>query len=320
MNHSDTEDGYSEVLVCGQGRLAASIPACLAASGSQVTLCSDQPVEHQRYIATHLQDLSQNADISTADNIVVRSVIPDSITQKLVIIVGFTDISHIRNLLDRLESEGAPDRTIAIASDHIPLESLQKDRLRPENILVLNWTEPAHTTFFLEIVYNERTSPGVVHQIEHTATHAWGKDPYKVKDELGVRGRMNAAMVREALFLIDQDYAKVEDIDRACRNDAGTYLPFAGNFQYMDLMGTFAYGVVMEQLNKELSNATVPPDFFRTQIKNTSQNGDDTRSGFYEYTNEDMEKWESRMRNFSFEVRDVMQKYPFHYLEKETEQ
>lgn len=316
MNHSETENGYSEVLVCGQGRLAVSIPVCLAASGSRVTLWSDQPAEQQRYIATHLQDLSQNADISAPKKIVVKSTMEAPITQTLVIIVGYSDLSAIRSLLERLESEGTPDCTIAIATDHIPLKSLQKNRLRPENILVVNWTEPAHTTFFLEIVYNERTSPAVVHQMEYTATHAWRKDPYLVKDEWGVRGRMNAAMVREALFLIDQDYAKVEDIDRACRNDAGTYLPFAGNFQYMDLMGTFAYGVVMEQLNKELSNATVPPDFFRTQIKNTSQNGDDTRSGFYEYTNEDMEKWESRMRNFSFEVRDVMQKYPFHYLEE----
>lgn len=316
MNHSDTEDGYSEVLVCGQGRLAASIPACLAASGSRVTLCSDQPVEHQRNITTHFQDLSQYLDITPAENIVVRSAMEDFITQSLVIIVGFTDISDIRNLLERLESEGAPDRTIAIATDHIPLKSLQKDRLRPENILVVNWTEPAHTTFFLEIVYNERTSPEVVNRMEHSANHVWGKDPYKVKAELGVRGRMNAAMVREALFLIDQDYAKVDDIDRACRNDAGTYLPFAGNFQYMDLMGTFAYGVVMEQLNKELSNASNPPDFFRSRIETTSQNGIDYRSGFYEYTIEDMEKWESRMRSFSFEVRAVMEKYPFRYLEE----
>lgn len=316
MNHSDTADGYSEVLVCGQGRLAASIPACLAASGSRVTLCSDQPVEHQRNITTHFQDLSQYLDITPAENIVVRSAMEDFITQSLVIIVGFTDISDIRNLLERLESEVAPDRTIAIATDHIPLKSLQKDRLRPENILVVNWTEPAHTTFFLEIVYNERTSPEVVNRMEHTANHVWGKDPYKVKAELGVRGRMNAAMVREALFLIDQDYAKVDDIDRACRNDAGTYLPFAGNFQYMDLMGTFAYGVVMEQLNKELSNASNPPDFFRSRIETTSQNGIDSRSGFYEYTIEDMEKWESRMRSFSFEVRAVMEKYPFRYLEE----
>lgn len=316
MNHSETENGYSEVLVCGQGRLAASIPVCLATSGSRVTLWSDQPAEQQRYIATHLQDLSQNADISAPKKIVVKSTMEVPITQTLVIIVGYSDLSAIRSLLERLESEGTPDCTIAIATDHIPLKSLQKDRLRPENILGVNWTEPAHTTFFLEIVYNERTSPAVVHQMEYTATHAWGKDPYLVKDEWGVRGRMNAAMVREALFLIDQDYAKVEDIDRACRNDAGTYLPFAGNFQYMDLMGTFAYGVVMEQLNKELSNATSPPEFFKSKINNTSQNGNNYRSGFYEYTNEDMEKWESRMRSFSFEVREVMRKYPFHYQEE----
>src|SRR5690606_114563 len=115
---------------------------------------------------------------------------------------------------------------------------------------------------------NEVTDPDIVSWLKNIAEKEWNKDPYNVKSELGTRGRLKAAMMREAMFLVEAGYANIEDIDRACRNDAGTYLPFAGNFQYMDLMGTFAYGVVMEKLNKELSNATQTAPFIDQVIEN----------------------------------------------------
>src|SRR5699024_7083286 len=107
--------------------------------------------------------------------------------------------------------------------------------------------------FFLELVYNEVTDGDHVLWLNLQAKNYWKKDPYTIKDELGVRGKMIAAMVREAFYLVENGYASVEDVDRACRNDAGMYMPFAGNFRYMDLMGTDVYGVVMEKLNEELS-------------------------------------------------------------------
>ena len=233
--------------------------------------------------------------------------------------MGFTDKAEIRIILDRLENERNTDAIIAISTDHIPLSDLQKGRLRPANILVVNWAEPAHTTLFLEIIYNHVTDPSIVRQLELSAIFGWGKDPYKVEAELGVRGRMTAAMVREALYLIEHGYANIEDIDRACRNDAGTYLPFAGNFQYMDLMGTYAYGVVMEKLNKDLSKASTAPEFFTTPFTSSDQHAEEFKPFFYQYTSGDMEKWEKRMRNFSFEVRSLMEKYPFEYLRNSDE-
>src|SRR5690606_11021753 len=56
-----------------------------------------------------------------------------------------------------------------------------------------------------------------------------------------------------AICLVENGYASIERIDRACRNNAGFYLPFEGNFRYMDLMGTYAYGMVMKDLNPDLA-------------------------------------------------------------------
>src|SRR5690606_30244795 len=98
-----------------------------------------------------------------------------------------------------------------------------------------------------------------------------------------------------AFYLVENGYASMESIDRACRNDAGYYLPFAGNFRYMDLMGTYAYGVVMKDLNPELSKATVVPD--------------SVVADFQSYAADHPEHWEKIVRTVSEEIRELILKY-----------
>jgi 3-hydroxybutyryl-CoA dehydrogenase len=117
------------------------------------------------------------------------------------------------------------------------------------------------------------------------------------------------ALVREAFYLIDQDYATMEDIDRACRNDAGYYLPFAGNFRYMDLMGTYAYGLVMKDLNPELSTQTQIPESFAS-LFNGRNDAAETRS-FYGNTREELDKMKMTAREFSYKIHRLMQQFPF---------
>jgi len=124
-------------------------------------------------------------------------------------------------------------------------------------------------------------------------------------------------MVREAFYLVQNRYASIEDIDRACRNDAGYYLPFAGNFRYMDLMGTYAYGLVMKDLNKELSTESIIPEFFK-KIMEEGGKGMENKNGFYQYNEEEVKKWNKLFNSFSYKIKRIIEKYPFNYkVEKE---
>ena len=116
------------------------------------------------------------------------------------------------------------------------------------------------------------------------------------------------AMMREGIHLVENGYATIEDIDRACRNDAGYYLPFAGNFRYMDLMGAYMYGVVMQDLNPELSKNKHIPEFCRKLFQSGAEGMRDGK-GFYEYEEGEAEEWEKKFRKFSYEIKDVISKY-----------
>ena len=117
-------------------------------------------------------------------------------------------------------------------------------------------------------------------------------------------------MARESFHLIDNGYAEVIDIDRACRNDPGYYLSFAGNCRYMDLMGTFLYGVVMKDLNPELSRATGPSKLMEMKLKE-GKTGMNSGEGFYHYQEIQKETFEKDFLKFSEIIKELMEKYPF---------
>lgn len=226
----------------------------------------------------------------------------------LAILVTEEDEEVKRTWIRRIEEKVSAETLIAVNTESIGLDILQEHALYPERIIGLNWTEPADKTCFLEIIANETTNAPAAAYLEEMARTCWNKDPYVIRGNAGIRMRLLGALVREAFYLVQNGYANVEDIDRACRNDAGYYLPFAGNLRYMDLMGTYAYGMVMKDLNRELATDTELPGFFLSMMEK-GEWGMEGRGGFYSYRDGEAEKWRALLGKFSEEIRELMGKY-----------
>ncbi|HZG23412.1 MAG TPA: 3-hydroxyacyl-CoA dehydrogenase family protein, partial [Chitinophagaceae bacterium] len=116
---------------------------------------------------------------------------------------------------------------------------------------------------------------------------------------------------------LENGYVTKEDIDRSLRNDGGYYLPFAGNFRYMDLMGTYIYGIVMKDLNPELSKDSFIPAFCQHLI-DKGLTGMSGGAGFYEYGPGEAEEWERVVREFSYRIEEIISKYPFNHIEENS--
>lgn len=192
---------------------------------------------------------------------------PGYIPCNLVIAITDENEEVKKQLIPRLESRVNEDAIIAINSESVPLAELQSVSNHPARIVGLNWSYPADLSFFLELIVNDETAPRHSRALEVLAKEYWGKDPYVARSGFSLRARMMAAWAREAVYLVENEYASMESVDRACRNDAGYYLSFAGNFRYMDLMGTNAYGTVMKDLNPELSKDAQVSDDMRRRLK-----------------------------------------------------
>jgi 3-hydroxybutyryl-CoA dehydrogenase len=310
---------FKNILVVGTGRMASGIATNLLKAGMQVQLISENTMLDKQYIADNVADWEQyrNITIST-DKLQYLSAVEEADVADIAICITEENLTIKQNLIRRLEQALSPETIIAVNTESILLETLQENTKYPQRIVGLNWCNPAHTTAFLEIIGNHLTSAAVIKAIETAAVNSWEKDPCTILCGYSINARLKAALTREALYLVEQGYASVEDIDRACRNDAGYYLSFAGNCRYMDLMGTYVYGLVMKYLNRELSKADAPPPLF-AQLLNDGKAGMESGAGFYNYPDDAAEEWEEKYRKFSFEIKTIIDKYPFNYLKEDTE-
>ena len=238
----------------------------------------------------------------------VNSDWPTSIQEQLVIVIAPEDLEVKRSWVAKLEAVLSLEAIVAINIEAIRLTDLQETAVNPKRILGLNWVYPVENTYFLEIISNSVSDPNHPTFIENLAKERWNKDPYCLGCGFSVRARLMAAITREALFLVDEGYATLESIDRSCRNDAGYYLSFAGNFRYMDLMGTAVYGIVMETLNRELAAQSTLGSFER--LLNESNPGMESGNGFFSYESGDAERWEEIVQDFTDKISNLMQRYP----------
>lgn len=297
------------ILLVGDCHLTASVSVCLLNAGHRVDVYAVDREPYTSRFEMHIASQQlYNRRGSNAGKHTMLDSIPASIKHKLVILITQENFEIKKELLKRVSGSLQTNAILAINSESIALDALQAE-CKGCNMVGLNWSEPAHTTFFLEIIHNGNEELAAA--IKTLAKLYWGKDPYIVEAS-GIRSRLLSAMAREAAFLIDNDYASVEDIDRACRNDAGYYLPFSGNCRYMDLMGTNAYGMVMKDLNPDLSTDSSFPEFFQKVLDEGGQ-GMKNEKGFYNYSEGDVFNWEKTIEEFTYRIQSVIERYPFNY-------
>ena len=301
-------------LLVGTGGLTSSLAVCLLNAGHTVILWTNDVLGSENTILSHLSEMNIENDVVENGRLKISGGDLTGVENcRIAIVITKEELATKRDLIRQLEDKLLAEVIIGINSETIGLDALQQDAQKPERIIGLNWVEPAHTTRFLEIISNPTVNKSITEYIFNIAKTAWKKDPYVVQN-FGIRSRLISAMAREAFYLVENDYASVEDIDRACRNDAGYYLPFAGNCRYMDLMGTYAYGMVMKDLNPDLCKDQHLSDFFLNIIKEGGlgmQNG----KGFYQYTKEEIDLRRSIAGTFSYQIEKIIDKYPFNYKE-----
>jgi 3-hydroxybutyryl-CoA dehydrogenase len=220
------------------------------------------------------------------------------------------NVDEKKQVFQQLEGILSSTAVIGTNTSAIPVTILQSGLKHPERLLGIHWGEPAHILRFLEVICGEKTDIRYAERIA-TLAEKWGKEPSLVRRDIRgfITNRLMYSMMREAIYLVENGYATIEDIDRACRNDMGYWITFAGLFRFMDLTGIPAYLTVMKDLFPELNNSTKAPHFI-DELVTSGAKGVSNAHGFYSYTKESAEKWEKLFIKFTYEIRKLAEKYP----------
>jgi 3-hydroxybutyryl-CoA dehydrogenase len=214
-----------------------------------------------------------------------------------------------QEVFKKIEACVSDDVIIASNTSAMPISMLQNHLQVPERFFGMHWAEPSYTSPFLEIICGEK-SPIEIGERLHEIAKQWGKEPTLVRKDIRgfITNRIMYAMYREAFHLVENGYATVADVDRACKNDGGQWMAFCGLFRYMDLTGLQAYHAVMKDLFPELSNQKTVPRLI-DDIDKAGGKGIFNGKGFYEYTPEEAQQWEATFEEFAFDMQRLSSKY-----------
>src|SRR5450755_3763598 len=218
----------SEIIigVVGLGLMGCSICTCLLIAGHKVVAVAPIPddLNHaEKRIRKHLdksyaEGMAEMKFSQYFKNLVITEDYGELANCMLVIECTLENIDIKRNVYAKIESAISSNALLASNTSAIPISILQKETLHPERFFGLHWAEPSHTTRFLEIICGKESDVELGEKL-YDLWHKWGKEPTLVRKDIRgfITNRLMYALYREACYLVENGYATVEDVDRACR-------------------------------------------------------------------------------------------------------
>jgi 3-hydroxybutyryl-CoA dehydrogenase len=313
-----------EVGVVGLGLMGCSITTCLLMAGHKVVAVAPIAVDllhANKRIRDHLtrskeQGLVNNDPEFYLQHLIITEDYAELKNCTVVIECTLENIEIKKSVYDKIEAVISNEAILTSNTSAIPISILQKQTNFPKRFFGLHWAEPSHTTRFLEIICGELSDIAQGEYL-YELSHHWGKEPTLVRKDIRgfITNRLMYAMYREACSMVEKGYASVEDVDRACRNNAGYWMTLVGVFRWMDLTGVAAYHTVMKDLLPTLDNSTGVPELIDKIVREGGR-GVANAKGFYDYTPEEAKLWEETFTEFSYEIRKLALKYPADVVKK----
>ncbi len=119
-------------------------------------------------------------------------------------------------LFGEIEPHLAPEAIVASSASGLMVSEMQQGWKDPSRFLLGHPFNPPHLIPLVELLANEKTADGVLEAAEAFYAQV-GKVTIRVKREVPahVANRLQAALWREAIYLVQSGVASVEDVDKA---------------------------------------------------------------------------------------------------------
>jgi len=157
---------------------------------------------------------------------------------------------------------------------------------RPDRVLVTHYFNPPFLLPLVEVVRGPETSDQAVSTVCELLRKI-GKQPAIVRKEVPgfIGNRLQAALMREALSIVDRGIASPQDVDIVVRNSFGRRLAAAGVFEVFEIAGWDLVMATIPYLVPDLETSHEAPALLKEKVKR-GELGIKTGKGFYEWTPE----------------------------------
>lgn len=204
------------------------------------------------------------------------------------------DLGLKQKLFAEMETLARPDCAITSNSSSFPISTIARGLKTQSRMMGLHFFMPAHLIPLVEVVRSVHTDPKEAERVAEIMK-ALGKRPVQVrKDVIGFLGnRIQGALMREALWLIEQGVASPEDIDATVRLSFGFRYAAAGPIVQKEHSGWDTTCAVAKIIWPDLTNADGPPPVLQKNV-DAGRIGFKTKRGFFDWDDESIAKERAR--------------------------
>lgn len=299
MNHPDVAE-ISAVGVVGAGLMGHGIAQVFALKGFKVKLFDNDP----RVAASAPERIRNNLRILLEMGLIKPVEIEDCL-HRLQSCMEMAEVCSGVDLIIEAVSENLPlkravfsdlerltaSRTILCSNTSgISIGKIAENLRLKERVVGTHFWNPPHLVPCVEVIQSPHTAPEVFQTVLELMRRV-GKEPVRVlKDVPGFLGnRLQHALWREAISLVEKGIADPEDIDRVVKYGFGLRLAFLGPLETADLAGLDLVYDIHEYLFPDLENRNGPSPLLKTLVGQKAL-GVKTRRGFYSWTDERIDR------------------------------
>jgi 3-hydroxybutyryl-CoA dehydrogenase len=276
-----------KIAIIGAGLMGNGIAAVFAAKGHSVTIYDPfaQALEAAPgRVSGVLKDLGWDADA-------VKRVRVECDLAKAVADADFVTEAALEKLpikqdvFAQLAAATGPECILASNTSVIPITDIaakldDKDAAR---MLGTHWWNPPYLIPLVEVVQTVRTLPAPIQKTLDLLRRI-GKKPVHVKRDVPgfVGNRLQHALWREAIALVDAGVCDAATVDEVIKNSFGIRLPVLAPLENADLVGLDLTQDIHDVILRHLDRSEAPAAILRDKVKK-GELGMKSGKGFYLY-------------------------------------
>jgi 3-hydroxybutyryl-CoA dehydrogenase len=270
-------DTITTTAVVGSGYMGGGIAQVLALHGYKVMLgdVDGETAERARVLLVEQAHgfearglLPEGSAEIIEGNLAAAGSIEDAVAAADYIAEAVPEEPGIKaSALRRISAAAPAAALIATNTSAIPIKELALSVAGPERFLGVHWMNPAPFIPGVELIPGPDTNPAVV-DLAEALIRGLGKTPARVADTPGfVANRLQFALYKEAVQIVDDGVATPEQIDTVVSNTFGFRLALFGPFAIGDMAGLDVYASSFQTLQKAYGERFAAPEGLLTTVK-----------------------------------------------------
>jgi 3-hydroxyacyl-CoA dehydrogenase len=193
------------------------------------------------------------------------------------------DLAQKQAVFAALDREAPPEAILSTDTSGLSVSAIAAATTRPEAVVGFHWMNPPHLMPPVEVIRGDRTADAAM-DLACALARRIGRVPIRVERDVPgfLWNRLQLALVREALHVVEEGIAGPEAVDQAITAGLGLRWTAVGPFRLMDLAGLATFHAIAAYLYRDLSAAQAPQPILGDKVAK-GETGLRAGRGFYDY-------------------------------------